>query len=231
MIPTKIKIAPRIVFIFLFLKFKIDFICLINLLYHVLCQFFCIFSDGKFNIGQIPRLTIIDIRQTKPHVFNLICDSGDKIQCGMSWGNGGAGNQNPRVLFKLLKSGESEEEGAAAVEGEYARGGSGESDEDIDEDIDGDLGWFITHEELAEGDTEGVKEVKELEKITINKDENTQIVDKPFMTLRSGLKYYTRKGGKKSTKKSSKTTKKGSKTTKKSSKKNKKTRKVRKVRK
>lgn len=67
-------------------------------------KYFCIFNKGGFTIDSVPKIVIKRFYQDpkKKHVFYLECESNISIQCGMSWGNGGAGNQNPRILFKLI---------------------------------------------------------------------------------------------------------------------------------
>lgn len=67
-------------------------------------KYFCIFNKGGFTIDSVPKIVITGFRQDtkKKHVFYLECKGNISIQCGMSWGNGGAGNQNPRILFKLI---------------------------------------------------------------------------------------------------------------------------------
>jgi hypothetical protein len=53
----------------------------------------------------IPKIILNDVKKTSDHAFELITSDENNIKCDMSWGNGGAGNQNPRVLFKLLPKG------------------------------------------------------------------------------------------------------------------------------
>ena len=65
-------------------------------------KFFCIFSSGNFERDMIPKIILNDVKKTSDHAFELITSDENNIKCDMSWGNGGAGNQNPRVLFKLL---------------------------------------------------------------------------------------------------------------------------------
>lgn len=67
-------------------------------------KYFCIFNKGGFTIDSVPKIVIKRFYQDpkKKHVFYLDCQGNISIQCGMSWGNGGAGNQNPRILFKLI---------------------------------------------------------------------------------------------------------------------------------
>ena len=177
-------------------------------------KYFCIFSDGGFHVDTIPELTITDVMQSpnKPHVFILICSGGLNIQCGMSWGNGGAGNQNPRMLFKLIQgeivsAEEEEDDGDEEAEGGLAGGGGS------DQDIYGEYSWFVTDEELAKGDEAGEAELLELIDITTNRSEDKYIINKDGMVLRSGTIYHAiigqRIGGKKSTKKNRKRTKKG----------------------
>jgi hypothetical protein len=65
-------------------------------------KFFCIFSNGNFERDMIPKIVLNDVKKTSDHAFELITNDENNIKCDMSWGNGGAGNQNPRVLFKLV---------------------------------------------------------------------------------------------------------------------------------
>jgi len=65
-------------------------------------KFFCIFSSGNFERDMIPKIILNDVKKTSDHAFELITSDENNIKCDMSWGNGGAGNQNPRVLFKLI---------------------------------------------------------------------------------------------------------------------------------
>ena len=65
-------------------------------------KFFCIFSNGNFERDMIPKIVLNDVKKTSDHAFELVTSDKNNIKCDMSWGNGGAGNQNPRVLFKLL---------------------------------------------------------------------------------------------------------------------------------
>jgi hypothetical protein len=243
-------------------------------------KFFCIFSGRNFNVDSIPIIKINSVVQESDHAFYFKCDGTTGIHCGMSWGNGGAANQNPRMLFGI-KEGEGAyagdegafagDEGPSALikapravkkaaanarkaaappldveeappldveeappsfkKGSRAKktgslGGSGGQNEDIDSD----LSWFIIDEELAKDDTEGQEEFHELQSIVTNKDEERQVIEKNYMTLRSGLKYYTGRGGKKSTKKTRKTTKKTRKSTKKTRKTTQKNRKTTKKR-
>jgi hypothetical protein len=75
-------------------------------------KFFCIFTsnDGvnvECLVDKMPQFTIIEIRPVEKHTF-LIITSGDNeydILVGLSWGNGGAGINNPRAMFKLYKKG------------------------------------------------------------------------------------------------------------------------------
>ena len=64
-------------------------------------KFFCIFSNGNFERDMIPKIILNDVKKISDHAFELVTTVENNIKCDMSWGNGGAGNQNPRVLFKL----------------------------------------------------------------------------------------------------------------------------------
>lgn len=90
-------------------------------------KFFCIFTsnDGvnvKCLVDKMPEFTIIEIRPVEKHTFLIITSSDNEydILVGLSWGNGGAGINNPRAMFKLYKK------GTRGGSGEIPRGGSGE---------------------------------------------------------------------------------------------------------
>jgi len=109
-------------------------------------KYFCIFSGGNFIRDKLPTLVVSGFEHTPgKHFFHLICQDGIKIKCDMSWGNGGAGNQNPRVLIKL---------------GNMIRGGGHGSMSHREDEISQDPS--IVFEELAIGDKKGKEEQKEL---------------------------------------------------------------------
>ena len=51
----------------------------------------------------MPEFTIIEIRPVEKHTFLIITSSDNEydILVGLSWGNGGAGCNNPRAMFSL----------------------------------------------------------------------------------------------------------------------------------
>ena len=52
----------------------------------------------------MPHFTLNTVIHREPFTFILMNEENKyNIQCDMSWGNGGAGNQNPRILFKLIE--------------------------------------------------------------------------------------------------------------------------------
>jgi len=82
-------------------------------------KYFCIFSNGEFSISTMPTFNIVDVQQVgDTFIFEFSTTSQYKIKCDMSWGNGGAGNQNPRILFKLLEVGHTEDENEDNEEGD-----------------------------------------------------------------------------------------------------------------
>jgi len=207
-------------------------------------KFFCIFSTGTFKKDTIPLIQLTDVIKVGEHTFELITTTDNNIRCDMSWGNGGAGNQNPRVLFKLSPK-PAARKGGYKKRGGKLNGGDGDGDGDDDDD---EYDWFDTHEELAIGDIAGIDELEEIQgdsdKIIEIKDVNEpqqEILN--TMKLRSGKIYNipskVKKGGnyKHITKKINKNTKiKKTRKTKKTKKtrktrKTKKTRKIRKTRK
>lgn len=89
-------------------------------------KYFCIFSGGGFNIDTIDEFNITDVKISGINSFTLISGPRYHIKCGMSWGNGGAGNQNPRILFKLQD--ENEETDSVEVEDEDQEEDEGEGE-------------------------------------------------------------------------------------------------------
>jgi hypothetical protein len=90
-------------------------------------KFFCIFTsnDGvnvKCLVDKMPEFTISEIRHVEKHTFLIITSSDNEydILVGLSWGNGGAGINNPRAMFKLYKK------GTRGGSGKILSGGSGE---------------------------------------------------------------------------------------------------------
>ena len=78
-------------------------------------KYFCIFSEGLFSVATLPSFNLTSVLQdtTKPFIFYLLNDNHENnynIKCDMSWGNGGAGNQNPRILFKLIGGNEEDDQ-------------------------------------------------------------------------------------------------------------------------
>lgn len=147
-------------------------------------KFFCIFSSGTFKKDIIPLVQLIDVVKVGGHTFDLITTTYNNIRCDMSWGNGGAGNQNPRVLFKL--SSKPAGKGGNKKRGNTINGGHGERDDDYN--------FFDTHQELAIDDIAGIDELKEIQgpydKIIEIKDVNEhqqKILN--TMKLRSGNLY------------------------------------------
>jgi hypothetical protein len=171
-------------------------------------KYFCIFTNGEFTQDAIPALTVSNITKYNYNSFTIECTNGYSIRGSMSWGNGGAGNQNPRILFKLIRNGDivgeyindDDEEGE---EGDMSGGSGG-----LKEDVLNSYGWFLTEQELAEGDVEGQQELNVLEDITGLNDTskrniNTTYTDFKQMILRSGraVGAFNKKGGSKKSKK------------------------------
>ena len=106
-------------------------------------KFFCIFTsnDGvnvKCLVDKMPEFTIIEIRPVEKHTFLIITSSDNEydILVGLSWGNGGAGINNPRAMFKLYKK------GTRGGSGKILRGGSGEielPDDDPENEIENEI--------------------------------------------------------------------------------------------
>ena len=64
---------------------------------------FCILNkNGEFTYQYLPTFTIDRIHTNDTHAFFLITSMTDfDVKVDMSWGNGGAGNNNPRMLISL----------------------------------------------------------------------------------------------------------------------------------
>lgn len=106
-------------------------------------KFFCIFTsnDGvnvECLVDKMPQFTIIEIRPVEKHTFLIITSSDNEydILVGLSWGNGGAGINNPRAMFKLYKK------GTIGGSGKILSGGSGEiglPDDDPENEIEHEI--------------------------------------------------------------------------------------------
>lgn len=64
---------------------------------------FCILNkSGEFTYQYLPTFTIEGIHTNDTHAFFLLTSMTDfDVKIDMSWGNGGAGNNNPRMLISL----------------------------------------------------------------------------------------------------------------------------------
>ena len=102
-------------------------------------KFFCIFTsnDGanvECIVDQMQQYEITKIESLDNHTFLINTSDGNNILVGLSWGNGGAGINNPRAMFKLYKK---EKIGGS---GKILRGGSDEidlpeDDPELEEDV------------------------------------------------------------------------------------------------
>jgi len=142
---------------------------------------YCIFSNKTkdFHIDMIDKTyTITDFKldnypgATFDHTFILITDSPTmiyNIQCEMSWGNGGHGNNNPRIKFKLLDKPVS------------SGGGGGDTETTIDANI-----------ELAEGDNTTKTQIEQI------KGKTDDVINlSQYMVLKRGKLLNKTVGGKK----------------------------------
>jgi hypothetical protein len=117
-----------------FIRFRLDYLNghgmspLQELLNTQVDKYFCIFTSKDentvdCNVDKMPEFTIKRIVQgPEQHKFTIITSDEDEynILVGLSWGNGGAGINNPRAMFKLYKK------GTSGGSGKILRGGSGE---------------------------------------------------------------------------------------------------------
>jgi hypothetical protein len=81
-----------------------------ELLNNQIQKFFCIFTgDGDqvtCEVDQMPPFTIVGIQhEENSHTFLILTSDNDdyNILVGLSWGNGGAGCNNPRAMFSLVR--------------------------------------------------------------------------------------------------------------------------------
>jgi hypothetical protein len=118
-----------------FIRFRSDYLngpgkaALQDLLNTQVDKYFCIFTSKDentvdCNVDKMPEFTIIEIQPVEKHTFLIITSSDNEynILVGLSWGNGGAGINNPRAMFKLYKK------RTSGGSGKILRGGSGEID-------------------------------------------------------------------------------------------------------
>lgn len=156
-------------------------------------KLYCIFSNGSFNIDTITDFNILNIIQSvsHPHAFIIETDMAYyNIKADMSWGNGGAGNNNPRIKFSLINKGAS---GGGNVASSVFFSTNDEEIEDIDEDP--------TDQEYAVGDPM----IKIIDNLDNKRDSIINLAD--YMVLRSG-KILPKRGGKGKKSKTSKLNKK-----------------------
>ena len=105
-------------------------------------KFFCIFTsnDGvnvKCIVDKMPEFTIIEIQHVEKHTFLIITSSDNEydILVGLSWGNGGAGINNPRAMFKLYKK-ETRGGSDKILRGGYGEMGLADNDPEIENEKD-----------------------------------------------------------------------------------------------
>jgi len=114
-------------------------------------KYFCIFSKGTFKVETMPNIVIDNVTHERgQHFFMLHANGGFSIKCDMSWGNGGAGNRNPRVLFKLVEKTSSSKSATRKRKYSPSRSAGGNSGVVAVEEDE-----FPMEEELAEGDSVG----------------------------------------------------------------------------
>ncbi len=143
-------------------------------------KLYSIFSNGHFNIDTITDFNILNISQSPSHRHAFIIETDMSlydIKADMSWGNGGAGNNNPRIKFSLINKGAM---GGGNIDSSVFFS-MNEEIEDIDEDP--------TDQEYAVGDPM-IKIIDNLD----NKRDSIINLDN-YMVLRSG-KLVPKTGGK-----------------------------------
>ena len=91
---------------------------------------FCILNKtGEFTYQYLPTFTIDGIHTNDTHAFFLLTSMTDfDVKVDMSWGNGGAGNNNPRMLISLCNK------ITSAGGGRRKKYNGGNGDNEIDED-------------------------------------------------------------------------------------------------
>ena len=172
---------------------------------------FCILNkNGEFTYQYLPTFTIDGIHTNNTHAFFLLTSMTDfDVKVDMSWGNGGAGNNNPRMLISLcnkVKSG-----------GRRKKYKGGNGDNEIDEDDEDETEQDYLPEDPI------MKELQALDNMKRNNNSKyytrygREVKQTQFYSPETiGVK--RKRGGKKKTRKSrksKKTTKKGKKKTKK----------------
>ena len=154
---------------------------------------YCIFNKGEFYTDMIDKTyNIVDFKLDSydgaelQHTFVLVTEGENmiyNIQCEMSWGNGGHGNNNPRVRFKLIdkpgsgtKVTKKRQTSSSSNEKKKKKqkGGEENEDDDYSDNYDADI-------ELAIGDNETANAIKKIKGET---DETINLSD--YMQLRSG---------------------------------------------
>ena len=100
---------------------------------------FCILNKtGAFAYHYLPIFTIQGIHTNNTHAFFIRTDMTDyDIKVDMSWGNGGAGNNNPRMLISLCNKVAS----AGGDRKKKYRGGDGDDEIDEDDEDETDMAY------------------------------------------------------------------------------------------
>ena len=177
-------------------------------------KFYCIFTNGVFYKDMIPPFSITNVIQStaQKHAFIINTDLElYDIKADMSWGNGGAGNNNPRIKFGLISKGEDvveesdEDDNEELPPKKKKRTGGGETEMLITSDIENEdksLDEDPLDQEYAEGDP-----INDIIDGLSEKSESVIDIDKnDFIELRSGklVPKIKSSGGSKKTKRKTK---------------------------
>lgn len=171
---------------------------------------FCILNKtGAFAYHYLPIFTIQGIHTNNTHAFFIRTDMTDyDIKVDMSWGNGGAGNNNPRMLISLCNK-------VASVGGDRKkkyRGGDG--DDEIDEDDEDETDMAYDEADPIMNEINALDEARLFNNnryVTRSGRESRQV--QPYIPGTSGMEHRIGTGGKRKTKRKYKKSKKTKKKT------------------
>ena len=166
---------------------------------------FCILNKtGAFAYHYLPIFTIQGIHTNNTHAFFIRTDMTDyDIKVDMSWGNGGAGNNNPRMLISLCNKVAS----AGGDRKKKYRGGDG--DDEIDEDDEDETDMAYDEADPIMNEINALDEARLFNNnryVTRSGRESRQV--QPYIPGTSGMEHRIGTGGKRKTKRKYKKSKK-----------------------
>jgi hypothetical protein len=166
---------------------------------------FCILNKtGAFAYHYLPIFTIQGIHTNNTHAFFIRTDMTDyDIKVDMSWGNGGAGNNNPRMLISLCNKVAS----AGGDRKKKYRGGDG--DDEIDEDDEDETDMAYDEADPIMNEINALDEARVFNNnryVTRSGRESRPV--QPYIPGTSGMEHRIGTGGKRKTKRKYKKSKK-----------------------